>query len=107
MAIKTASTRKTTSSSTLSSTYSSTVVIRQVVITDSNYDALDDTAVSSAGGYIKILGIGFMSGYSLYYNGIAVATSTLINSNEIRAVIPSIANGTYKYIYTNVYSSYL
>jgi len=95
MAIKTASNRKTTSSSTLSSAYSSTVVIRQVVITDSNYDALDDTAVSSAGGYIKIFGIGFMSGYSLYYNGIAIATSTLINSNEIRAVIPSIANGTY------------
>jgi hypothetical protein len=51
--------------------------------------------VSSAGGYIKIFGIGFMSGYSLYYNGIAVATSTLVSSNEIRAVIPSIANGTY------------
>jgi len=95
MAIKTASNRKTTSSSTLASAYSSTVVIRQVVITDSNYDALDDTAVSSAGGYIKIFGIGFMSGYSLYYNGIAVATSTLVSSNEIRAVIPSIANGTY------------
>jgi hypothetical protein len=95
MAIKTASTRKITSSSTLASAYSSTVVIRQVVITDSNYDALDDTTVSSAGGYIKIFGIGFMSGYSLYYNGVAVATSTLINSNEIRAVIPSIANGTY------------
>ena len=95
MAIKTASNRKTTSSSTLSSAYSSTVIIRQVVITDLNYDALDDTAVSSAGGYIKIFGIGFMSGYSLYYNGIAVATSTLISSNEIRAVIPSIANGTY------------
>ena len=95
MAIKTASNRKTTSSSALASAYSSTVVIRQVVITDSNYDALDDTTVSSAGGYIKIFGIGFMSGYSLYYNGVAVATSTLINSNEIRAVIPSIANGTY------------
>ena len=98
MAIKTASTRKTTSSSSLSSTYSATAIIRQVIITDSNYIALDntvDTAVSNAGGYIKILGIGFMSGYSLYFNGVAIATSTLISSNEILAVIPSIGNGSY------------
>lgn len=95
MAIKTASSRRVTNSSTLSSAYSATAIITQVVITDSNYDALDDTAVSSAGGYIKIFGIGFMPGYSLYYNGVAIATSTRISSSEIRAVIPSIANGTY------------
>jgi len=95
MAIKTASTRKTTSSSTLSSTYSTTVIITQVVITDSNYTALDDTAILNAGGYIKIFGIGFRSGYSLYFNGVVITTSTLISSNEIRAVIPSIANGSY------------
>ena len=36
-------------------------VITSVVITDSNFNTLDDTAVSTSNSYIKIIGTGFLA----------------------------------------------
>ena len=95
MAIKTASNRKVTNSSVVASIYSSPVIITSVVVTDSSYNPLDDTSVANTGGYIKVLGIGFLPGFSLYYNGVAVASSTYVSTNEIRAYTNSVSNGSY------------
>ena len=63
-------------------------------VTDSSYNNLDDTAVGTTGGYIKITGTGFSSGITVYING-SVVSSTYVNPGEIRAVVPTLAAGTY------------
>ena len=69
--------------------------ITALYICDSNYNNIDDVAISTSGGYIRLLGIGFSSGYTLYLNGVAVASTTFISSTEIRAVLPANVNGSY------------
>ena len=69
------------------------MVITAVAITDNTYIALDDTAVSTAGGYIKLTGTGFASGAVVYINSIA-ATTTFTSSTELRVVAPANTAGT-------------
>lgn len=71
-----------------------------VYITDSSYVNLDDTAVSTSGGYIKLIGTGFITGCTVYVNGVSV-TTTFVSSTEVRAVIPAIASGTYSLMLFN------
>jgi hypothetical protein len=72
-------------------------VINNVIYTDSNYASLDDTAISLSGGYVRIIGSGFGTGFSLYLNGIQVTPSntTYISANEVRALLPASSLGTY------------
>lgn len=69
-------------------------VITSIAITDSDYVVLDDTAVSTSGGYIKITGSGFKSGCAVYVGGVAATTTTFVSSTEVRAQIPAASNGT-------------
>ena len=94
MAIKAVSTRRLSTNTAIAGSYGP-MVITSVIITDSNYNTIDDTAILSTGGYIRILGVGFLPGYSLYLNGTTVAISSYQSSSEIRAVTPNIGNGTY------------
>jgi hypothetical protein len=69
--------------------------ISSVVVTDSSYNNLDDTAVALTGGYIKIIGSGFESGCQVLL-GTTVATSvSYISSSEVRAQLPAASTGTY------------
>jgi len=74
--------------------------ITSLVITDSSYNALDDTAVLPAGGYAKVIGTGFQSGAVIYLNGSAL-TTTFISSTELRIVIPATSLGTYSLMLFN------
>ena len=94
MATRATSTRKVSNSSIIAGGIPA-MAITNVYITDNSYNILNDTAISNTGGYIRILGVGFLPGYSLYLNGIAVASSTYISTGEIRAITPSIGNGSY------------
>lgn len=68
--------------------------ITSVVVTDSSWNTLDDTAVDVLGGYIKITGTSFSSG-CLVYIGITPATSvSYISSTEVRCQLPAQAAGT-------------
>ena len=69
--------------------------ITNVYICDSNYNDLDDTVMSTSGGYIRLTGVGFSSDCSLYVNGVYISFTQIISSNEITAVIPANGNGTY------------
>lgn len=107
MAFKTSSKQKL---STSSAGFSTTIgvstgggtgpTITGVYITDSSYVNLDDTAVSTSGGYIKLIGTGFVTGCIAYVNGVA-ATTTFVSSTEVRAVVPALANGTYSLMVFN------
>lgn len=103
MAFKTSSKQKSSATSTVSSsigTGASGPVIVSVAITDSSYVNLDDTAVSTSGGYIKLIGTGFVTGCTIYVNGVATIT-TFISSTEARAVVPVLVSGTYSLMLFN------
>lgn len=68
-----------------------------VIYTDSSYNILDDLAVGLTGGYARILGANFASGIAIYLNGTQVspASVTVVNSSEIRCILPAATLGYY------------
>ena len=102
MAFKTSSKQKLSTISAISSSVGTGggPVIVGVYVTDSSYVNLDDTAVSTSGGYIKLVGTGFVTGCIVYINGVA-ATTTFVSSTEARAVVPAAGSGTYSLMIFN------
>lgn len=69
--------------------------ISSIVVTNSSYTNLDDTAVALGGGYVKLIGSGFAAGCQVLV-GLTPATSvTYISGTEVRAQLPATAAGTY------------
>jgi len=66
-----------------------------IIVTDSSYNNLDDTAVALEGGYIKIIGSGFASGCSVLIGNVPATSTTFISSTEVRAQVPATSAGTY------------
>jgi alpha-tubulin suppressor-like RCC1 family protein len=81
--------------------------ITSVVVTDSSYNTLDDTAVTTSNGYIKIIGTGFTSTANVYIGSSAVpaANVTFVSSTEIRARVPVLSVGNYSLSLFNSNSS--
>jgi hypothetical protein len=73
--------------------------ISNVIHTDSNYDALANTILSTSGGYIKVTGTGFSNSPQLFISSnssYTLATSiSFINSTEIRSELPATSAGDY------------
>jgi hypothetical protein len=78
--------------------------ITSIIVTDSEYNNLDDTAAATSNSYIKILGTGFQSTANVFLNGTMVpkANVTFISSTELRAVLPVSNTGNYA---VSVYNS--
>ena len=73
----------------------SALTITSVVIcSDLSGTELDDTAVSTSGGFIKLKGTGFTASTSVYINGIS-ATVTFLSSTAIMATVIATTTGTY------------
>jgi alpha-tubulin suppressor-like RCC1 family protein len=81
--------------------------ITSVVVTDSSYNNLDDAAVTTSNGYIKIIGTGFTSTANVYIGSSAVpaANVTFVSSTEIRARVPVLSVGNYSLSLFNSNSS--
>ena len=69
--------------------------ITTIYITDSGYTNLDDTAVSTSGGYIKIIGTSFATGCSIVIGSVSATSVTFISSTEVRAQVPAQTAGSY------------
>jgi len=69
--------------------------ITGISVTDSGYTVLDDTAVSTAGGYIKITGTGFTAGSQVLIGTVVASSVSFISSTELRAQVPATTAGTY------------
>lgn len=69
--------------------------ITTVSVTDSSYNNISATAVNVTGGYIKIVGTGFVSGCQVLINTVLAATTTFISSTEVRAQVNATTAGTY------------
>ena len=76
------------------------LVITSIVVCDSGYNELDDTAVGTTGGYLKIKGTGFLSTATVYLNGVLI-TPTVTSSLELRIIVPTLTVGTYSLIVFN------
>jgi hypothetical protein len=71
------------------------MTVSNVSVTDSNYTVLNDTPnISTAGGYIKVTGRGFVSGCVVYVGGVAATSTTFISSTEVRAQIAAATSNT-------------
>lgn len=79
--------------------------ITTIYVTDNIYNELDDTAVSTDGGYIKILGSNFVSGATVTVGNLPAISTTFVNSTQLRAQIPAQAAGTYPLYVINPDSS--
>jgi len=69
--------------------------ITQIQITDSSYNVLDDTAVSTSGGYIKITGTGFNTGAVVIVGSVNATSTTFVNSTTLNVQVPAAVAGTY------------
>jgi hypothetical protein len=78
--------------------------ISSIIVTDSGYNNLDDTAAATSNSYIRILGTGFQSTANVFLNGTMVpkANVTFVSSTELRAVLPVSNTGNYA---VSVYNS--
>ncbi len=74
---------------------SSVPKITNIQVTDSSYVVLDDTAVDTAGGYIKITGTDFVSGCTVLIGSTPASSVTFVSSTEVRAQVPATSAGTY------------
>lgn len=71
-----------------------TPIITSISVADSGYNVLDDTAVNTTGGYIVIDGFNFTSTCAVYI-GATLLTSSFVSKNQLRAVVPATAAGSY------------
>jgi hypothetical protein len=69
--------------------------ITQIQITDSSYNVLDDTAVSTSGGYIKITGTGFNAGAVVIVGSVNATSTAVVNSTTLNVQVPAQSAGTY------------
>jgi hypothetical protein len=80
--------------------------ISSIQVTNSSYTVLDDTAVSTSGGFIKITGTKFNSGVQVYI-GTTLATSiSLVNSTVLNVQVPATAAGSYDVTVVNTDGTY-
>ena len=75
--------------------------ISTITITDGSYSALDDSAVSTSGGYIKISGANFSSGCSVVIGTTSATTVTFTSTTELRVAVPALSAGSYTVYVTN------
>ncbi len=83
------------------STVAASVLITSIQITDSSYNVLDDTAISTSGGYIKITGSGFKTGAVIVIGSTNATATGFVNSTTLTAQIPALTAGTYQVYVVN------
>jgi hypothetical protein len=73
----------------------SAVTISSIQITDSGGNVLDDTAVSTAGGYIKINGAQFTANSNIIIGSVVATSSTYVSPSVYLAQVPAQTAGSY------------
>lgn len=83
------------------------VTITSINVTDNSWNNLDDTAIGTTGGYIKINGTGFVTNPKVFVNSTEISSGniTFISSSLLRVVVPSLSLGTYNIFVFNTDNS--
>ena len=58
-------------------------VVSSIQITNSSYTVLDDTAVDTAGGYIKINGVNFVAGMNVVIGSVTATSVSVVSSTVL------------------------
>jgi hypothetical protein len=74
--------------------------ISSILVTDSSYVTIGGN-VSTAGGYIKTIGTGFVTGCTVVVNSNIATSVTFVSSTEVRAQLPATVAGSYFIYLTN------
>lgn len=69
--------------------------ISSIAIANSTYVLLDDTAVSSDGGYAVITGSNFQSNAQVLFGSTSATSVTFVNSSTLRVQVPALTAGSY------------
>ena len=78
-----------------SSTVRAPITVTSIQITDEEWTAIDDTAVSTSGGYIVITGREFGSGIVARIGTVTASSTAVVSDTELRIQVPALAAGTY------------
>lgn len=70
-------------------------LISNVVVTNSSWAVLDDTAVDTAGGYIRLTGSGFENTSSVLFNNTSATAVTYGNSTTLYVQTPALSSASY------------
>jgi hypothetical protein len=71
------------------------VTITSIQVTDSSWTPIDDSAVSTSGGYIVITGANFVSGCNIIISSTNATSVAFVNSTTLRVQVPALSAGTY------------
>jgi len=77
-------------------------VISSITITDSSWNALDDTAANTGGGYCVITGSGFSSSPTVIFGTTSATAVTYVSSTTLRVQIPALAATSYHVYVINI-----
>jgi hypothetical protein len=69
--------------------------ISNVSIANSSYSLLDDTAISTNGGYVVITGTGFEDGATVIINEVTATAVSYINATRLNVQLPAKSAATY------------
>lgn len=76
-------------------------IISSIQVTSNNYVVLDDTAVDTAGGFIRINGNNFTSSTQVIIGSQLATSVTFVNSSTLNVQVPAQSAGTYTVYITN------
>ena len=80
--------------------------VANIQVTNSSYIVLDDTAVSTTGGFIKITGTKFNSGAQVYIGTVLATSISLVSSTVLNVQVPATVAGSYDVIVVNTDGTY-
>jgi Putative Ig domain len=80
--------------------------ISNIQVTNSSYTVLDDTAVGTTGGFIKITGTKFNTGVQVYIGSILATSISLVNSTVLNVQVPATTAGSYDVTVVNTDGTY-
>ncbi len=70
-------------------------IITSITIADSSYNALDDTAANTTGGFCIITGSGFVSTPTVVFGTTSAPAVSFISSTTLRVQIPALTAASY------------
>ena len=76
--------------------------VTNIQITNSSYVVLDDTAVSTSGGYIKITGTNFANGCEVIIGSTNATAVAFVSSTVLNVQVPALSAGTYVVYVVNI-----
>jgi hypothetical protein len=79
----------------------SPVTITGITVTNSSWTPLDDSAVSTSGGFIVITGTNFATGCNVIIGSTNATSVAFVNSTTLRVQVPASSAGTYVVYVTN------